>query len=531
MQKIMATHFDALAVQASEAGRLLRRRQRGGGTRSRAGSSIRCTGARTCSTTACRNCRARATAIATAPTWSCAGYGEAIFPVEVVVVFKNGERVTEQWDGTDRWKLYSYERPVQALVGAGRSEPRAAARRELHEQLDDARATRRRGRDQVVADVDGLAAGLPAVVGGAGMRGLARRHPPRQQRAGAPRRRLGADAARQRADGGGDARHAGAASRPEPRRRHRGERRQLRLDAGIRRSGRGPRRHLQADDHRLRRSARQPQRLPRQHSTDRSSSSPPRSSTSCCGSSWPAASSIATRATGRRDAIGFFAASGVFFFRFLRLAVVQWLVYAAAVRLAAPAACSTGSIRGSSTTSRGAHGVRDSRRRCTSSSACVVAACATVFDYAKVRAVVEDRRSMISAIVEAIRLRAAERGRGRRAVPGLNFGLFLAAVGMYAVIAPPVGGTGPSMWMAFAIGQFYRGGAAVGEAGVLGVRDGAVPEPAGARRLCQPSRAEVAGVARGGGDLKRGRGNSQRLTRGHGSNFYFVSAVPCVVKR
>ena len=35
------------------------------------------------------------------------------------------------------------------------------------------------------------------------------------------------------------------------------------------------------------------------------------------------------RARSRRRArIGFFAASGVFFFRFLRLAVVQWLVYA-----------------------------------------------------------------------------------------------------------------------------------------------------------------------------------------------------------
>ena len=42
-------------------------------------------------------------------------HGEAIFPVQVDVVFKNGERVTEQWDGTDRWKLYSYERPAQAL--------------------------------------------------------------------------------------------------------------------------------------------------------------------------------------------------------------------------------------------------------------------------------------------------------------------------------------------------------------------------------------------------------------------------------
>src|SRR5262245_11004711 len=43
-------------------------------------------------------------------------YGEAIFPVDVVTVFRNGERVTEHWDGVDRWKLYVYDRPAQALT-------------------------------------------------------------------------------------------------------------------------------------------------------------------------------------------------------------------------------------------------------------------------------------------------------------------------------------------------------------------------------------------------------------------------------
>ncbi len=37
-------------------------------------------------------------------------YGEAVFPLDVLVTFANGERVTEQWDGADRWKLYSYDR-------------------------------------------------------------------------------------------------------------------------------------------------------------------------------------------------------------------------------------------------------------------------------------------------------------------------------------------------------------------------------------------------------------------------------------
>jgi hypothetical protein len=42
-------------------------------------------------------------------------YGEAIFPVDVLVTFRSGDRVTERWDGTDRWKLYTYVRPAQAL--------------------------------------------------------------------------------------------------------------------------------------------------------------------------------------------------------------------------------------------------------------------------------------------------------------------------------------------------------------------------------------------------------------------------------
>jgi aminopeptidase N len=42
-------------------------------------------------------------------------YGEAIFPVDVLVTFRNGERVTEHWDGKDRWKLYAYDRLAQVL--------------------------------------------------------------------------------------------------------------------------------------------------------------------------------------------------------------------------------------------------------------------------------------------------------------------------------------------------------------------------------------------------------------------------------
>ena len=41
-------------------------------------------------------------------------YGEAIFPVDVLVVFENGEEARERWDGSARWRAFTYERPARA---------------------------------------------------------------------------------------------------------------------------------------------------------------------------------------------------------------------------------------------------------------------------------------------------------------------------------------------------------------------------------------------------------------------------------
>jgi peptidase M1-like protein len=43
--------------------------------------------------------------------------GEAIFPVDVEAIFADGSRAREHWDGRDRWKAYSWDRPVP-LVSA-----------------------------------------------------------------------------------------------------------------------------------------------------------------------------------------------------------------------------------------------------------------------------------------------------------------------------------------------------------------------------------------------------------------------------
>jgi hypothetical protein len=42
-------------------------------------------------------------------------HGEAIFPVDVLVTFRNGEKVREKWDGRDRWTAFTYDRDVPAV--------------------------------------------------------------------------------------------------------------------------------------------------------------------------------------------------------------------------------------------------------------------------------------------------------------------------------------------------------------------------------------------------------------------------------
>ncbi|PYQ93676.1 MAG: hypothetical protein DMF96_29075 [Acidobacteria bacterium] len=150
---------------------------------------------------------------------------------------------------------------------------------------------------------------------------------------------------------------------------------------------------------------------------------------------------------------GFFATSGVFFFRFLRLAAVQWIVYAFLFgwmhpwlfdRLY-PRMTHETSVERTAFVARVAlylvFGV-------------LIAAATMIFDYAKVRAVVEDRRSMIGAITGALGF--IRRNCGAAVSLFLaNFALFVIVAGLYALVAPGAGRTGASMWIGFAIGQLY----------------------------------------------------------------------------
>ncbi len=40
--------------------------------------------------------------------------GEAVFPVDVLVRFSDGSTARERWDGRERWKLFTYDRPAAA---------------------------------------------------------------------------------------------------------------------------------------------------------------------------------------------------------------------------------------------------------------------------------------------------------------------------------------------------------------------------------------------------------------------------------
>lgn len=77
-----------------------------------------------------------------------------------------------------------------------------------------------------------------------------------------------------------------------------------------------------------------------------------------------------------------------------------------------------------------------------------------VFDYAKVRAVVEDRRSMIGAVVAGARF-VRRNAAAVASLYVLNGCLFIALLLLYAFAAPGPGSSGAGVWLGFAISHLY----------------------------------------------------------------------------
>ncbi len=149
----------------------------------------------------------------------------------------------------------------------------------------------------------------------------------------------------------------------------------------------------------------------------------------------------------------FFTACGIYFVRFLRLAPFIALTYYALFAYLHPVMLGNlyDEVTRDVTVERTAFFWRLALYLLFGST---LALASIVFDYAKVRAVVEDRRSMIGAL--AAGLRFVRRNAGAViALFLLNGLMFLGVVMIYALVAPGAGWSGPAMWVGFAISQMY----------------------------------------------------------------------------
>jgi hypothetical protein len=150
---------------------------------------------------------------------------------------------------------------------------------------------------------------------------------------------------------------------------------------------------------------------------------------------------------------GFFGASGVYFFRFLRLAVIAGLAYWWLFAYVHPWLFDEQfvNLTRNMSVERTAIGVRVLFYLLFGA---LLLATNLVVDYTKVRIVVEDRRSVLGALVAAVRF-VRNHGRPVIALYALNSLTFLAVVAVWALVAPGAGSSGPAMWLAFVLSQLY----------------------------------------------------------------------------
>ena len=154
----------------------------------------------------------------------------------------------------------------------------------------------------------------------------------------------------------------------------------------------------------------------------------------------------------RTGTYGFFAACGTFFFRLLRLGVfagaVYWLLFTAVHTWLFSGVYQT--LTREVTVEQTALTYRVALYLLF---AIVVISFNIWFDYAKIRMVVEDRRSALGALVASLRFIA----RNARAVVTLyliNMLVFLVVLALYALVAPGAA-SGVIAWVGFLVGQLY----------------------------------------------------------------------------
>lgn len=149
----------------------------------------------------------------------------------------------------------------------------------------------------------------------------------------------------------------------------------------------------------------------------------------------------------------FFTACGVYFVRFLRLSPLMALAYFVLFAIVHPLLLDDifAELTRDVTAERTAFLVRLGMYVLFG---LLLVAVNIVFDYAKVRAVVEDRRSMVGAIAAGARF-ARRNLRGVVGLYALTGSLFLVVLLGYALVAPGAGATGVGLWAGIALGQLY----------------------------------------------------------------------------
>ena len=157
-----------------------------------------------------------------------------------------------------------------------------------------------------------------------------------------------------------------------------------------------------------------------------------------------------TRPTNSHE---FFTACGVFFVRFLRLAPFMALAYYMLFAIVRPFLLDEtfASFTRDVTAERTAFFMRLGLYALFGA---LLLAINVIFDYAKVRAVVEDRRSMVGATVAGARF--VRRNAGAVAALYVLTGvLFIVLLFLYALVAPGASSTGVGVWIGVIITQLF----------------------------------------------------------------------------
>jgi hypothetical protein len=159
----------------------------------------------------------------------------------------------------------------------------------------------------------------------------------------------------------------------------------------------------------------------------------------------------------RNRAVGslaFFAACGTHFWRLLRLGALGWIPYAALFAWVHPALFDDGLyewLTRNFDSERQAFGVRVVLY---AFFLLLLTAVNLLVDYARVRIVVEDRRSALFALTASARF-VRWRLPGAAGLYALNAAGFLLVVAVYALVAPGAGQAGWTAWVGLLVGQAY----------------------------------------------------------------------------